>query len=154
MKSFFSRFALLAALALLPSLAMAQVGQGTQTYWNASRQDAANNVATSATSAATLTLTPAAGQSVYLTGIDIQNCAGASAVVAAGVTSVTSTNLNGLAYTVGSGVTAGLCQPIQAASFGPGGLKAATPGTAVTIVLPTFATNQTVRVNAYWYSAP
>lgn len=153
MKSFFSRFALVAALALLPSLAMAQVGQGTQTFWNGSRQDVAGNVATSATSAATLTLTPASGQSVYLTGLDIQNCAGASAVTAAGVTSVTSTNLSGLAYTVGSGVAAGLCQPIQAPNFGPAGLKAAAPG-PVTIVLPTFATNQTVRVNAYWYSAP
>jgi hypothetical protein len=35
----------------------------------------------------------------------------------------------------------------------PSGLKAQTPGTAVTFVLPTFATNQTVRVNVAWRSA-
>jgi hypothetical protein len=133
--------------------AFAQVGQGTQVYWNGSRQDVAANVATSVTTAATLTLTPQSGQYVYLTAVRIQNCAGASAVSAAAPTSVTTTNLNGATWQVGSGTTAGACAQDIVDAFGGAPLKAAAAGTAVTIVLPTFATNQTVRVSAYWYSA-
>jgi hypothetical protein len=38
-------------------------------------------------------------------------------------------------------------------NFGPAGLKSAASGTAVTVVLPTFATNQVVRVSVYGYYA-
>lgn len=115
----------------------------------------ATTTATSATSAATITLTPnLLTDSVYLYEVDIQNCAGASAVTAAAVTTITTTNVTGgLAFTVGSGVAAGLCQPLQ--SFAPPtGLKAQAPGVPVTIVLPAFATNQTLRVNVAYRSAP
>jgi hypothetical protein len=110
---------------------------------------------TTAVAAGTMTLTPTTvGQSVYLQEIDIQNCAGASAVTAAAVTTITSTNIaGGLAFTVGSGVAAGLCQPTQTIIY-PDGLKAQTPTLPVTFVVPTFATNQTLRVNVAWRSAP
>lgn len=115
----------------------------------------ATTTATSATSAATISLAPALPtDSIYLYEVDIQNCAGASAVTAAAPTTITTTNVTGgLAFTVGSGVAAGLCQPLQ--SFAPPtGLKAQAPGLPVTIVLPAFATNQTIRVNVAYRSAP
>ena len=116
--------------------------------------DAALQISTSATSAATLTLVPEPGQSVYVFVIDVQNCAGASAVTAAAPTTVTTTNLRGApAWTLGSGVTAGLCTQSFAVPF-PTGLKAEAPSLPVTVVLPAFATNQTVRVNVAWRSAP
>lgn len=153
MRKFLLSFFAVAALALAPIAAQAQVAQGNPVYWNASRQDVAQLVATTATSATTLTITPPSGQSVYVTEIRVTNCAGASAVTAAGVTSVTSTNLGGYAYTVGSGVTAGLCAQDTADTFSGAGMKSAIPGTAVTVITPTFATNQTVRVSVYYYFA-
>lgn len=147
-------FGLVAALALLPSLAHAQLATGNQVYWNASRADAATLVGTSKTTAATITIAAASGQYFYLTGIDVTNCAGASAVTAAAPTDITTTNMNGAVWTIGSGATAGLCQVANFSNFGPAGLKSAAPGTATTFVLPTFATNQVVRVSIYGYYAP
>jgi hypothetical protein len=118
------------------------------------RLDAAAQVATSATSAATITLTPNGGETVYVYELDVQNCAGSAAVTAAAVTSITTTNLTGApSWTLGSGTTAGACAQNFSLQW-PTGLKAQAPGTAVTFVLPTFATNQTVRVNVAWRSAP
>jgi hypothetical protein len=154
MRKLVSLFIGLLTLAAFSLPAAAQVGQGTQVFWNASRSDVASLVSESATSAATITLTPQAGQYVYIQSVKVTNCAGASAVTAAAVTTVTSTNLGGLTYQLGSGTTAGACA--QDFSDFPGGtaaLKAAAPG-AATVVLPTFATNQTVRVSVRWYSAP
>jgi hypothetical protein len=132
-------------LGVVPALAQAPVQQSS------TRLDAATFVSTSASSAATITITPPAGQYVYLTGIDLTNCAGASAVTAAAPTTVTTTNLSGAAWTVGSGSTAGNCQASPTGMSYPLTLKSSTAGTAVTIVLPTFATNQTIRVSAYYY---
>ena len=145
-------FLALASLAFVSS-AQAQVAQGNPVFWNGSRQDVATLVATTASSATTLTITPPSGQSVYVTAIRVTNCAGAAAVTAAAVTSVTSTNLGGYTYTVGSGTTAGACAQDAVDSFSGAGLKSAQPGTAVTVVTPTFATNQTVRVSVYYYFA-
>lgn len=120
---------------------------------NGARLDASQLVGTSASTGATITLTALAGQYIYVTGVEITNCAGASAVTAAAVTSVTTTNLGGATWTVGSGATAGLCQPSPAAGLFAMPLKSTIPGTNVTLVLPTFATNQTVRVSAYYYTS-
>lgn len=139
-------------LVLLASAASAQ--QATPVQQVAARLDSATQVGTSATSAATITLTPNGGEAVYVYEIDVNNCAGASAVTAAAPTTITTTNLTGSPnWTLGSGVTAGACAQAFSVSY-PGGLKATAPGTAVTFVLPTFATNQTVRVNVAWRSAP
>ena len=141
---------LFALLCLVASLTFAQ--GPTNVQQSAQRLDAATTVGTSATSAATITITVPANQYFYLTGIDITNCAGASAVTAAAVTTITTTNFAGTtpAWTIGSGTTAGACQPTISPTFSVP-LKSATPGTNVTVVLPTFATNQTVRVNVYGY---
>ena len=56
-------------------------------------------------------------------------------------------------WTLGSGTTAGACQPVINDVYASG-LKSNTSGTAVTFVLPTFATNQTLRVQVAWRSAP
>lgn len=148
------KYALAGLLGLaLTTAALAQVGQGTQTWWNASRSDVATQVSTTATSATTLTLTPQNGQYVYVTSIRYTNCAGASAVTAASVTTVTTTNLGGVTLQMGSGVAAGLCVQDGVDNFSGAGLRAAAPG-PVTVVTPTYATNQTIRVAVYWYSAP
>lgn len=116
--------------------------------------DAATKTATSATSAGVLTLVPNKGESIYVMAVSIQNCAGASAVTAAAPTTITTTNLDGgLAFTVGSGVAAGLCQPVEMVVF-PTGLKAQSPDLPVTFTLPAFVTNQTIRLNVAYRSAP
>lgn len=105
------------------------------------------------TGSATITIAaPPTGQFVYITGIDISNCAGASAVTAAGPTYITTTNLTGAPqYQLGSGVTAGLCTATVSGVSLSSPLKSTTAATAVTFVLPAFATNQTVSVNVYYY---
>lgn len=109
-------------------------------------------VSTSATTAATITLTPATGQFVHVVAITVDNCAGASPVAAANPTSITTTNL-GITIMVGSGLSAGTCQQISQSMLGNDPVRATASG-ASTIVLPTFATNQTIRVSVYWFSAP
>jgi hypothetical protein len=115
------------------------------------RLDAATIAGTSAASGGTITITVPGNLYFYLTGIDITNCAGATAVSAAAVTTVTVTGLAGSPiWTVGSGTTAGACQPTISPVFSAP-MKSATPGTNVVFTLPTFATNQTIRVNVYGY---
>lgn len=151
---------LIVMLATLPvTLASGQNLQqapGAAVTQTAARSDVANLIATTVSSATTLTLTPANGESVYVYHVHITNCAGASAVTAAAVTTVTTTNIGGgttPAWTVGSGTTAGACQPTISESY-PTGLKGNSPGVAVTFVTPTFATNQSIRLQVAWRSAP
>lgn len=139
--------ALVFALAPLMALAQAPVQQ------SATKLDSAGFVQTNATSATAITITPPAGQYVYITALDIANCAG-TAVTAAAPTSITTTNLGGATWMIGSGSTAGLCQPSPSAGTYANPLKSAAPGTAVTITLPTFVTQQTVRSTVYYYFAP
>lgn len=100
---------------------------------------------------ATITITPPAGNDfIYITGIDISNCAGA-AVTPAAPTYITTTNITGSPqYQVGSGAGTGLCQPASYDFSTP--LRAAVLGTAVTFVLPSFVTNQVISVNVYYYT--
>lgn len=139
----------------LGSLAIGVAAQQTNALLIPPAFAVATTTATSATSAATITIAPnLPTDSIYVYEVDVQNCAGASAVTAAAVTTVTTTNLAGaVAFTVGSGVAAGLCQPVQVFAP-PTGLKAQAPGLPVTLVLPAFATNQTIRVNVAYRSAP
>ena len=145
------RIALLMVLfVIITSQALAQ----TPTQQSATDLQAATVVGTSASTGATITIPAVSGSYFYLTGMEITNCAGGTAVTAAAPTSVTTTNMGGATWTVGSGVTAGLCQPSPVNIPVGRPLKSAAPGTAVTFVLPTFATNQTVRVSVYGYYAP
>lgn len=146
-----ARAALVALAAVLGLLAAVPASAQTSVQQSASRLDAATALGTSKSTGATITITPTAGLSFYMTGIDIMNCAGASAVTAAAPTDITTTNMNGAVWTVGSGATAGLCQTENMSYVTP--LKAAAPG-AATFVLPTFATNQVIRMSVYGYYAP
>lgn len=147
---------IIAALLLMAAAALvAQQTGGTQTAQQAQHFDAATNVSHSHTSAATITITPPGGQYVYITALDLSNCAGATAVGAAAPTYITTTNISGLPqYQLGSGVTAGLCTSVPTPALNVGGLRSQAAGTAVTFVLPTFATNQTASLNVYYYYAP
>lgn len=145
---------LILALLTLPIVGHAQQAQpATLVQHTATRADAGTRLDTLVASATTLTLTPNSGESVYLHTVDISNCAGTSAAAAA-VTTITTTNITGSpAWTMGSGATAGNCTQAFAIQY-PFGVRSATPGTAVTFVTPTFATQQTIRVNVGWRSAP
>jgi hypothetical protein len=89
---------------------------------SATHLDAAQLVATNATSATTTTITPPAGQYVYINNVEITNCAG-TVITAAAPTTITTTNLGGAAWTLGSGSTAGLCQPSPASGSFVAGLQ-------------------------------
>lgn len=137
-------------LAPLPALAQAQVQQSP------TRLDAMTTVSTVAASATGLVLTPQQPY-VYIGWINISNCEDATGILAAAATtSITSTNLQGLTYQIGSGLIAasgaGVCAQQFTDSFSAP-LKASAPG-PVTITTPTFATHMTVRVTVGWYSAP
>jgi hypothetical protein len=115
----------------------------------------ATNFATNATSNTTLTVTVPSGQYMYITAIEITNCAGA-AVTGAAPLSITSTNLGGgitPAWTIGTTSTAGICNPAPTnAYYIP--IKSNAPGTNVTFVLPTFTANQIIRFSVWYYLAP
>lgn len=143
---------LLLLVLLVPSVTWAQ--EGASVKLSGSRNDAAITVVHSHTSGATLTLNAADSNSfVYIIGLDISNCATGSAVTAAAPTYITTTNISGAPqYQLGSGSTAGACTPAPPTEFASP-LRSQTAGTAVTFVLPAFATNQVVSVNIYYYSA-
>ena len=144
-------------LVLLLTLALAITGSvsaQTPIQQSPTRLDAANRVDTNVTSNTTTTLTPNAGEIVYVYEIDISNCAGSSAVGAAATTNITTTGLTGSPiWTLGSGVAAGSCDQFISLNY-PTGMKSTTPGANVTFVIPTFATNQTIRFNVAWRSGP
>ena len=141
-------------LLLVLVMAIPVFAQGpTNTQQSASHLDAAL-LTQNAHAAGTLTLTPQGSQSIYIYELDIINCAGASAVSAAAQTYVTTTNLPGTPqWQIGSGTTAGACIQNIVVTW-PTGLKSTVPGTAVTVVIPAFATNQTIGVNVAYASAP
>ena len=142
---------LLFAILLLPLLSGAALAQYI-VQPSASHLDGSATTTTLNTTAATATLTPNNG-SVYIQNIHVSNCAGSAAVTAAAITSITSTNLGGWGAQLGSGTTAGGCVQDFVVTWPPGGFKAPA-GQAVTVTLPTFATNQTIRVDIAWNSAP
>lgn len=146
---------LLAALLLLaPAGGWAQSVPGTLTQQSPTLLDACTSTVNSATSGATLTITPPAGQSVYLCAVTYENCAGASAVTPTNPASITTTNLSGSPrWFVGTGAAAGLCQPSPAIVL-PRTLKSTVPGTPVTIILPAFAGTQIINFTAWYYTAP
>lgn len=143
----------------IPVVLWAQLASVVQQQ--AARIDSGAQYSTSATTAGTITLTPNGGESVYIYAIDIWNCSNATGGTVGAVLTMTTTNITGSpAWTLGTGSTTagalggpGLCQQELQISY-PTGLKSTSPGTAVTFVLPTFAANQTIRVNVAWRSAP
>ncbi len=143
----------------LSAAAFAQLPASVQQ--SASRLDVGLFTQTVASTGTTITLTPPAGQSVYVTQIDFSNCQDATGVAVAVPTFVTSTNLGGilaaasLSWMMASGVNAGVGSCVQTFSVTyPTGLKALQPGTPVTIIEPAFASHQTIRVTVTYFFAP
>lgn len=144
---------LIPSVLLAAAIAATLYAQATTVQQVPAHLDAATTVTTNVASGTTSTLTPNGGETVYIYQIDIENCAG-TAVTPAAQTNITTTNLTGSPiWQLSSGSTTGVCAQIMSIAY-PTGLKATTPGTAVTFVLPAFATNQTVRLNVAWRSAP
>jgi hypothetical protein len=104
--------------------------------------------------ASTITITPPAGQYVYICSLEVSNCTGTVGTPAA-VTNVTTTGLGGQQYLMGSGNTAGQCNANYVLPFANvGGLKSAAPGANVTFVIPALAAQQTILVDVVYYFAP
>jgi hypothetical protein len=104
----------------------------------------------------TITITPPAGQFVYICEVDTMECNGASAVTAAAPLFLTTTGLGGNPqYMIPIGpATAGMCQQGGPYMYPNGALKSAQAGTNVTFVGPTAVTNQTININVVYYFAP
>lgn len=145
------RFIILGLAGLLLAAMPAVVSAQAIVQQSATRLDATTNFSGSQTSAATITISPPAGQFVYVTGVDIANCAGTTVTAATPLT-ITTTGLGGgttPVYLVGTTGTAGMCNPGPAPLVTP--IKSNTPGANITFVLPTFTTQQTVRANIWYY---
>jgi hypothetical protein len=145
--------------AIFAAVALAQAPSSIQQ--SASRLDAALLQQTVAATATTLTLQPSSSQSVYIYQIDFSNCEDATGQAVAAPTYVTTTNLGGattatsLAWVMASGgaTAAGSCVQTFSVSY-PTGLKSTIPGTAVTVITPTFLGHQTIRVTVTYAFAP
>lgn len=148
------RLALVAACSVLPAVAFAQTSP-PQSIQNVPQHLDAGLYQTTETAAGTYTLSPRNGEYVYWYETDLSNCEGTSAVTAATPITITTSNMQGLAYQLASGpATTGSCgQSYTNYPGGPYGLKASAPG-PVTITIPTLVTNQNVRFNVEWNSAP
>ena len=144
---------IVSALALLAvsGFAIAQ----TQTQNVQKHLDACNVVANNHTSAQTTTITPPGNYYVYICAIDLENCQG-TAVTPATALYITTTGLTGSPeWLVGSGpATAGTCSQALALNFSPGSFQSATPGAAVTFVMPTFVNNQLINLNIWYFTGP
>ena len=147
----------LLTLGLGVSSALAQVTLIQQT---GARPDAAGQYSTTATSAATLTLTPNGGETVYVYSIAFSECSDGTGPTPGAVMTIASTNIGGNpSWTMGTGSTVanapggpGKCNPPVNITY-PTGLKAAAPG-AVTFVNGTVPANGTLRLTVGWRSAP
>lgn len=153
MKNKLTVLLVVAVVLVAAALLFAQSVPGSLVQSSPTRLDAATNVQHSHTSAATITLTASGSQSIYITAIDITDCAGTT-VTAATPLFITTTGITGSPqYMAGTTGTAGMCDPATMIAFQEP-LKSQTPGTNVTFVLPTFTTQQTISVNVYYYLAP
>jgi hypothetical protein len=99
----------------------------------------------------TLTVTPPAGQYVYLCGWDYQVATNGTATAQSNV-KWTSTNLGGLAVEYSTPATANTT--IVGTYYFNVPIRSATPGTAITIVSPAIAAQNAYSANAYYYFAP
>jgi hypothetical protein len=125
------------------------------TIWQGEANGATSCNAVSQTSASdTITITPPGGQYVYLTALVLQKSTDATGVTE--VPTVSMTNIAGggfpaflsLASTLSTTSGAYLDQTIN---FGPGGLKSAQPGVAVTFVPSAAASAHSIFCNSATY---
>lgn len=147
----------LAFLLGLTSLASAQISAQI----SPTRLDAGTVVCTITSSGAaapavntqtTATCTPPAGQFVYITGISFDVCTNGTGT-AVNQVSFTSTNLTGSPlWSFSIAATASICQHWQEPFVSP--LKSTAAGTAVTVVSPAAAANNSYVARVYAYYAP
>lgn len=135
-------FGFLAPLLLVAGLAHAQVA----VQQNATRLDnsgiigLANTTSLTVNAQETITLTPPAGQFVYITGVYLWTCQNATGS-AVTPTVWTSTNTPSTFFLpIAMASSASSCQQSVAVSFSTP-VKSVTPGTAVTFVSPAAVTN-------------
>lgn len=160
-----TRFLKLATLALLlvaaylgPSLAQ-QVYPGATPVQAVQPLVTCNQTATAtgaANTAVTATLTPPAGQYVYICSIDIVEAANAAVTGAAGPAPIfTTTNLPTNLVWWGNNATQGTGASTNVVTIHwPIQLKTATAGTAFTIVTSAGQSTDNVRINVTGYFAP
>ncbi len=153
-----------AGLLMLPDIAEAQQAPGaTLTTQSAFRADAASftagNTRTSCTTTQdsvanlTLTITPPAGNYVYLTGFFIE--AGTNATGAASAVAWSSTNLTGSpAWLSSTNAVTTAPSTQQVAEIYPTGMKSTVAGTAVTIVPNVTMASAYQCVHAVGYYSP
>jgi hypothetical protein len=145
---------LLLSLLLLPLLWGGALAQ-TSVQQSASRLDACTAVASAVGAVAsqqTATITVSAGNYAYICAISLEVCTNATGTVQSNVT-FTSTNLTGSpTWQYSMTATADICQRWFDGFASP--LKSAVPGTNVTVVSPTSATNNNYGIRLYYYIAP
>jgi hypothetical protein len=131
--------------------------QQSPTTLNAATKVANCNVAVN--NVCTATLTPAGGNSAYITALDMEVCGDATGTVQTNVT-WTTTNLTGapIAWAYSASITAGINNVAGACiykvvTFNPA-VKSTTQGTAVTVVSPAAVLHTAYTANVFWYEAP
>lgn len=103
----------------------------------------------------TVTITPPAGQYVYVCGIDFQYCASGSAPTATNNVLTTTTGFaSNPKWGLSVPVTVNVCYASGGPFYWPIPLKSANPGTAITVVSPAAITNVTFNINVTGYFAP
>ena len=134
-------------------ISVAAFAQPVPTQQQATRADActAMNATAVVNNQVTLTITPSAGQYVYLCGWDITASQDGTSTVNTNQ-SFTSTNIGGWAFKYSLAATANLTMT-QAFYFNIP-VKSAAAGTAVTFVSPSAKAQTAFSINAYYYVAP
>jgi hypothetical protein len=157
------------ALALLSSSAMATPGllNSAPVQQDPTRLDAGSNIcafapAVNQTAASqTCTITPPAGQSVYIDSLIFKACLDGTASISSIQQNYTSTNMGGLAWqtalisgsTITTNATDNLCDTSPNLA-GSGPLKSAQSGLVVTLVPPTQAAHASFGMFVAYHFAP
>lgn len=119
--------------------------------------DACTNVGyqTATSAQATLTVTPPAGQYVYICGFAFDVCNGGTAGTAQNNVTFTSSNIaGGPTWQYSFPAAINTCYTPQIREMLPIPLKSAAPGTNVVITSPATDTNVTYTIRMYYYFAP
>lgn len=143
---------LIALLALTGPVSAQTLIQQSPTMLSACNQIANAGATIAVATAQTVTITPPAGQYVYLCGLDYSICQNATGAAISNAT-ITTTGLPGNPkYQYSLVATVDACTTTQAYYFGLP-LKSNAAGTAVTIVAAS-QTQASATINAYYFTAP
>lgn len=147
---------LVLGLVLSVSQVFAQSVPGTLTQQSPTRLDACTGInakSTAVNTLATVTITAVSGQYIYLCGVSFEvTNSGTGAVTQANVC-WTTTNMGGVQWCYSS-INAANTSTTFTPTLPTQTVKAALPGTAVTVVSPGINAQIIYNVNAYYYYAP